>query len=173
MANYRFNKGNLVIEDATGDDIIFRNFAGEERGRYNQKGNRNFCLIIRDGELARQLDTEGWNVRTTRARDEYEEPTYYIPVAVGYKYKPPMVRLIVPGTRPVNLTEDSVHQLDQVEISTVDLTIRPRRWEDDKTGESRVKAYLRSAYVTLEEDEFAAKYAEEEYPEDGEDIPLF
>lgn len=69
-----------------------------------------------------------------------------------------------PGSKEQQTAVENVTKLYRLGLEDVDLTINPSEWEvNGKTG---IKAYLKTMYVTIEEDEWAAKYAELEGPQE-------
>lgn len=149
---------NIILEDVR---IAFRNFAGKE-GKYNAKGRRNFVVFL-DPDLAEKLYDDGWNIKTLKPRDEEEEPQACMQVAVNYEHIPPRIVLISNGQQTI-LDEESIDILDWAEIDTIDLIIRPYEW--DVNGKTGVKAYVKTMYVTLEDDPLSAKYWQPDREED-------
>ena len=162
---------NLFIEDAEMLPGGFRNFEG--RGsKYNQEGNRNFNIAISDEEYAQRLIDEGWNVRLLKPRDEDESPRYKLNVTVSFRELrglPPTRVFLYSGRKKTLLDAESINVLDYAEYRTADLTIRPRLWTDEKTGERRIKAYLQEMHVTIEEDPWRSKYADYDRPVGAEE----
>ncbi len=150
------NDGNILqIEDAR---IIFRNFGGVA-SKFNREGDRNFAVIIPDEEIAHQLADEGWNVKIKPPRDEEESPFMYLPIKIKFNNRGPAAYL-VSGEQVTRLDEDSIEMLDEIDIQSVDLDVRPYDWEvNDKTGRT---AYLQAINVRQNIDRFGARYIAEE-----------
>lgn len=146
-------RGILQIDDAK---IIFKNFEG--RGdKFNREGDRNFSILIQDPDTADALQREGWNVKIKEARDEDEGPFMRLPVKVKFSEYGPRVYLKSSKPEPIELDEESIAMLDQIDIESVDMDIRPFDWEvNGRTGRT---AYLQSMHVVQRIDRFAARYA--------------
>ena len=155
-------KGILQIDDAK---IIFKNFEG--RGdKFNRAGDRNFSLLIEDPNTADALVKEGWNVKIKPGRDEDEEPFMRLPVKVKFTEYGPNVYLRT-GDRVNKLNEESISWLDDMDIESVNMDIRPYDWEvNGRTGRT---AYLQSMEVIQRIDRFSARYGVNDI--DGERLP--
>jgi hypothetical protein len=148
---------NTVLME--GVRIIFRNFAGRE-GQYNREGDRNFAVLL-DDDIAEQMEADGWNIKRLKPRENDEEQLEqaYLQVSVNFKGRPPRVVMITSRGR-TDLPEDQIEILDWADIANVDMMVRPYEWlVNGKTG---IKAYLKSIFVTIEEDALDLKYADVE-----------
>lgn len=149
-------KGILQIDDCM---ITFKNFSGIA-GPYNREGDRSFAIIIPDQETADILVEEGWNVKIKPPREENAKPFIYLTVKVKYNDRGPHAYL-KSGNRLNALDEESIGVLDNVDILSADLDIRPYDWEiNGKTGRT---AYLQSIKAIQKIfDRFADEYNAQE-----------
>ena len=146
----------LQIDDAR---IIFRNFSGAP-SKFNREGDRNFAVIIPEQEIADALIAEGWNVKIKPPREDGDTPFMYLPVKIKFKDRGPRVYL-KSGSNIIRLDEESVSCLDNVDIISVDLDIRPYDW--NVNGMEGRTAYLQSIQVTQEIDRFYDQYEKQNF----------
>lgn len=150
------NDDTVLME---GVQIVFRNFEGKE-GPYNKAGDRNFAVLL-DPEVAKMMAEDGWNVKWLKPReeDEVEEEQAYLPVSLRYDVFPPNVTLVTSHNR-TQLDESTVEMLDYADIVNVDLIVRPYEWSVN--GKGGIKAYVKTMFVTIEEDALVRKYSQEQ-----------
>lgn len=150
----RFRNDILEIEDAR---IIYRNFEGVA-SKYNREGDRNFAVVIPNEEIKDQLVDEGWNVKVKPPRDEDDSPFMFMPVKVKFNNRGPAV-YVRSGDKVNKLSEETVGMLDEIDIQSVDLDVRPYDWDvNGKTGRT---AYLQAINVVQNIDRFGDAYAQE------------
>ena len=149
-------RGNILeIEDAR---IIYRNFEGVG-SKFNREGDRNFAVIIPDEESKEILMAAGWNVKIKPPHDDYDEPFMFLPVKIKFNSRGPAA-YVDTGNSITRLTEETIHILEEIDIASVDMDLRPYDWEvNGKTGRT---AYLQAINVTQNIDRFGARYAAED-----------
>ena len=150
----KFRDEILEIEDAR---IIYRNFEGVP-SKFNREGDRNYAVIIPNEEIKEILLKGGWNVKVKPPRDEDDTPFIFMPVKVKFNSRGPAI-YVRSGDKVTRLTEDTVGMLDEIDIQSVNLDVRPYDWEvNDKTGRT---AYLQAIDITQNIDRFGDKYTQE------------
>lgn len=148
---------NPRSEEVTLDSVrlVFRNFAGEER-QFNAAGKRNFAVVV-DDERADLLEEKGWVVKRKPPREEGDPNFNFVPVTVSYKGRPPRIVLVSSRGR-TTLDEATCELVDYAEIDSADIILRPYDWEVN--GNRGRKAYLKTAYIIIHEDDLDLKYAD-------------
>jgi hypothetical protein len=153
--NKVYPNGYLEINDAR---IVYKNFSG--RGdRFNREGDRNFHLVIPTQEDCDKLLADknkfgdGWNVKIKPPREEGDMPFMHMLVKVKFTGRGLPVYL-VSGNKTVELNEDTIGCLDDIDILSCDMDIRPY---DDQlpNGNTFRTAYLSALRVHQRVDRFA------------------
>ena len=135
----------------SGARLIFKNFSGKPDKYTRDVRKFHLCLPV---DLARELKEDGWNIKFPK--DPESDLLPHVEVIVSYRKIPPLVVQIT-SKHKTNLSEEEVGSLDWMEFENVDIVVSGSHWsrEDGSWG---IKAYLKSIYVTVKEDEFEAKY---------------
>lgn len=154
----------FIVEDAR---IFKTNFAGRELPPYNREGSRNF-LVALDPQDAKQMDADGWNVKFPKPGEE-DEKDPFISVQLGYTGGRPPLIVMITSTGRKTLNEKSVEILDSLDLGKVDLIANASHWSNS-TG-SGIKAYLKTMFVTIQEDALMRKYGMSDigFGSDGDD----
>ena len=153
--NSLFPNGYLEINNAR---ILWPNFSGAP-DRFNKEGDRNFHLVIPTQEIADMLLNHknqygnAWNVKIKPPKDEGDVPFMHMPVKVKFNGRGPNVYL-VSGDNQIELNEDTIKCLDNIDIVSVDMDIRPYDGEMGN-GMTFRTAYLSAMRVYQRVDRFA------------------
>lgn len=119
--------------------------------------------------MADVLVSNGWNVKIKPGVNPDDDPRMSLRVKVKFNEYGPDIYL-VSGKNRRNLSEDEAYSLDRMTIKRVDMDIRPYDWTvNGKTGRT---AYLDRLYVEQDIDRFAQRFAEEEAPDDEDELPF-
>ena len=109
-------------------------------------------------ELKDELVEAGWNVKIKPPREDFDEPFMFMPIKVVFNNRGPAA-YVRSGDSVTRLNEETIDMLDEIDIASVDMDIRPYDWEvNGRTGRS---AYLQAINVTQNVDRFGARYSEE------------
>lgn len=138
-----------------GARLIFKNFSGKI-GPYNATGAKQFCVIVSE-EDALALNEIGWNAKQLKSREEGEPGDWYVEVTVKFDIKPPRIVMISSRSR-TTLTEKTVEVLDYADMKNVDLICNGYEW--NVNGKDGITAYLKTMFVTVNEDDLERKYAD-------------
>lgn len=139
-----------------GVQVRFKNFSGREE-KFNPAGKRNFCVFL-DPNTAAQLKQAGWNVKQLKPKDPGDPPQDYIQVSIMFGKYPPSVLMSVNG-QETEMSEMNVGTLDDLEIESADVMMRPYHWEFQ--GRKGIKAFVQKARFYVKQPEMV---------QSGEDI---
>lgn len=154
-------RGKVLMDDVR---LLWPNFSGAPTKFNPRGGDRKFTVVVDNQEIADALIEAGCNLKIKPSEEPGDLPFMYFDVKVSYNFAPPVVWL-VSGRKRKQLTEENVGTLDSVDMAKVDMDIRfGKEWTQN--GITARTAYLDKIVVYQEIDRFAARWADEESPEE-------
>lgn len=149
------------FEEFTEDDLDWKNFSGEKRGKF-APAHPNFDIYIPE-ELANELRDEGVRVKLTEPRDQGDQVKYRVNIKVNMDYYVTPEVYIRNGSDKEYLTEDSLYILDRKTITYGEMIAKLNH---NQQTEGVAALYANVLGVKVLANPFDAKWAEEESPED-------
>lgn len=153
----------VVFPNSVLNDVVFLGFpeglSDKERGEVSSMSDEELLKNGYADTVGGLLAKRGWNIRTKPPREDGEEPLNFLPVKVKFNDRGPTIYLRTNGVTN-QLDKESVGMLDNIDILSVDMDIRPYHWE--VKGETGVSAYLQSMCVTQRVDRFAERFVNEQ-----------
>jgi hypothetical protein len=151
-AQKRPTRSPITFEDMR---LVYRNFAGRE-GLYNKSGDQSFSILL-PWEIADAMANDGYNVKFPKDIED-KEILPHIQVKVNFDGDRPPQVIQITSRGKTHLTKETSAVLDYADIKHVDLIVNPYFWE--VKSDSGWSLYLKSIYVTIEEDPLELKYSD-------------
>ena len=164
IKQYDLDRNIVWLEDVKIMRGNYKNFSGR-KSEYNRVGWRTFCIIIDDMAFAEQLKEDGWNIKIKAPKEAGDRPVYYLQLKLGYntdesnvngkQFSNPVVKRVC-GENIVDLTPITCGELDDNEITSIDVRFRPSFW--NIRGETGYSGYVKEL-VAIVKPSLADKYA--------------
>lgn len=144
------------FEDAT---ILFKNFSGRPTKYKKEGGLRSFALVLTE-EQAEELEQRGYPIKRLRPREEGEIGDPYIRVTARFSNFPPKVYLVCNGKKRL-LDEETIGELDTLDIDSWDVIVTPYYWKDEDGVIQGVKPMLYALWANMHQYNLMSKYEDE------------
>ena len=154
MLNFSNNDVFIEDKDIVSMPMSYRNFTGKP-DKFHPNGTMgNFWIFLAE-DKAHELENRGFNIRWKENRDGKMEAK--LQIFVRFEHVPPQIYTVTTGSAPVLIGEEDLDEMDNDEITNVDLIVNPYSY--DVNGRTGVKAYLKKGYFKLMDDPYLTKYA--------------
>lgn len=148
----------------------FRNFEGRPTKIHPQGGIREFCIAIEDPEIAQELASFGFNVKTLTNRDGmYDDDLHYLSIKVNYRDRygepikyPPRFKIFT-ANNECYYKENDIKALDAAELVDVKIKFLPHY---NKVGDKEYQTPYLNLFQATMVDDFAFD------DEDDDDMPF-
>lgn len=160
----RRNNGKNTILEFNDARIVYRNFSGAV-GKFNVNGERTFSVVIGNGtldgkelssdEICDELEKDGWHIKRKPPVEDGEDPFNTLSIKVKFMEGRNPAIYIDDGEITKQIGEDVIGMIDDLNITSVDMDVRPYHWE--MGSNSGTTAYLQSICVMFQPDRFAKR----------------